>query len=320
LLRVHPIAGVLLIAVLLGTIFFLSLPGTTLWQRVVQDAGHGPVFAGIAILLLLMRAPPAGASVRAPSDYLRVLFWATALGILTELVQLSMPNRDVSFMDAMHDAAGAALGLAVVWIIEHRRSLARADETHIRTVAAAGLLAFTILAWQPLQAARAYAERAAAFPAIIPAGSRADAEFAVAHESTLEYTQLPGRWRQPGDGNSIRLEFKRGARPGLQVVEPRPDWRGYDVLAFDVTNPAAEPAWFMLRVLDAQHDWSHQDRFNQPVLVPALTRTTIRISIDELASAPRNRRMDLAAISDVMIFALQPPAAEEFFVSRIWLE
>lgn len=321
--RLPPAAGVALVALLLSAVFFLSLPGTTLWQRVVQDAGHGPVFAGIAIALLLMRPPPAGAVVRPVSAYGRAFAWATVIGIVTELIQFSMPGRSVSLMDALHDAAGAALGLAVVWFVERRRAGGHGDAcggSHARIVLAIALLAFTILAWQPLQCARAYAARNAAFPTLVPTGPLADESFVQPHDAGVSYAPLPDQYRQPGDRESVRLEFAPGTAPGLQLIEPYPDWRNHDVLAIDVTNPGPGPVTFVVRVHDAQHDMSHEDRFNQPVEIPAATRTTIRISLQAVATAPAHRRMDLGAVRDLMLFAPQPLPVGEFYVNRIWLE
>jgi hypothetical protein len=67
MLRMSRATGLILIALLLAAVFFLSLPGTTAWQRVLQDAGHGPVFAGIAIVLLLMQSPGASRPARRPA-------------------------------------------------------------------------------------------------------------------------------------------------------------------------------------------------------------------------------------------------------------
>ena len=77
-------AGLTLIALLLAAVFFLSLPGVTAWQRVLQDAGHGPVFAGIAVVILLMqRTAAAGPSA---TMYWRALLITIALGVGSELV------------------------------------------------------------------------------------------------------------------------------------------------------------------------------------------------------------------------------------------
>ncbi len=317
-------AGVVLVGLLLLAVFALSFPGITLWQRVVQDAGHGAVFAGIAIVLLLLLRPEAGLAVRSATQYRNVFLAASLLGVVTELLQFSMPGRSVSARDAMHDAAGAALGLACLWFVERwlarRRHPSSAGEKHAPIVVAIALLAFTLLAWQPLQCARAYAARAAAFPVLVSAGPLADGRFAEPHAASLSYAQLPEPYRRPGDADSVRLGFKPGGTPGLQVVEPYPDWRDYDVLALDVTNPSSLPAVFIVRVLDAVHDWSSEDRFNQRVVIPAATRVTVRISLEAVAASPANRRMDMGSIANLMLYARRPLDSDSFYVTRIWLE
>ena len=85
-------------------------------------------------------------------------------------------------------------------------------------------------------------------------------------------------------------------------------------------NPAAQPASFILRVLDRGHDWSHEDRLNLPLTIPPNTRTTVRVSLVALAEAPARRDMDLSRIADVMLFATGPLPGREFYVSRVWLE
>jgi hypothetical protein len=317
-------AGVVLVGLLLSAVFFLSLPGNTLWQRVVQDAGHGPVFAGIGVLLLLMQRPAAGRAVRSASQYRNVFLVAALLGVVTELLQHSMPGRSVSAMDAMHDAAGAALGLACLWWVERwlarRRDPPSAAATHTRVVVAVALLAFTLLAWQPLQCARAYAARDSALPVLVSAGPLADGLFARPHAASVTYVQLPQPYRRPGDSDSVRLEFMPGTRPGLQVFEPYPDWRDYDVLAMDVTNPSSQAAVLMIRILDAAHDWTHEDRFNQRVEIPSATRVTLRISLEAVAASPAHRRMDMGSVANLMLFARRPLDSDGFYVTRIWLE
>jgi hypothetical protein len=49
-------------------------------------------------------------------------------------------------------------------------------------------------------------------------------------------------------------------------------------------------------------------------------RTTIRISLEAVATAPANRRMDLSAVRDLMLYAPQPLHVGEFYITRIWLE
>lgn len=324
-LPVLPWTGALaLVVVLLAAVLLPGLSQATLWRRVLQDAGHGPVFAGIAIVLLLGRAPRPGATFRSGSQYRDAFLLALALGVLTELVQAWMPNRQVSPLDVMHDAAGAMAGLSLLWWWERGR-LARSDATRVRAAAAPmawlmAVVAITLLAWQPLQAVRAYAVRHAALPTLLPLGAFAEQRFALAHQAELGHASLPDGFQRPGDAESLRLRFAAGARPGLQVFEPVPDWRGHDLLALDLTNPGIDPLPIVVRVLDATHDWSYEDRFNQPLEIPAGSRVTLRLSLAAIAAAPRGRRMDMAAVADLMLFAGRPLAAGDLYVTRIWLE
>jgi hypothetical protein len=281
------------------------------------------VFAGFAIVLIWLQAPPSQEPVRSARQYLRVFGIAVAFGVLTELAQTFMPDRNVSTHDVLHDAAGAALGLAVAWCIERwlarRQGVAQYDARPALMLAII-LAAVTILAWQPLQCARAYATRKAAYPTLSPLGEAADAAFGRSHSAHVSYGPLPERYRRPGDGESMRLAFAAGARPAWQVTEPMHDWSGASVLVLDVTNPLPEPAHVMLRIFDANHDWTNADRFNQPLVLPAATRTSVRIALPAVMMSPRGRRMDMTRIADVMLFATASLPAGELYLTRIALE
>ena len=92
------------------------------------------------------------------------------------------------------------------------------------------------------------------------------------------------------------------------------------MLAIDATNTGDTPASLSVRIVDASHDWSSADRFNLPVVIPAATRTTVRISLEAVAAAPATRRMDLGAIRNMAIYARQPVDGGELYVTRVWLE
>jgi hypothetical protein len=322
----HRTTGLLAIALLLATVFFLSLPGGTAWQRVTQDAGHGPVFAAIAVIALLLQRPRV--RMRLPGMYWRAFVVALALGIATELIQRFQPNRTVSLLDVLHDAAGAALGLAL-YALGSSTTRLNPGPTEA-AVASAGPLprpvlwcivlgALALLAWQPLQCARAYAERKRAFPTLLQAASGSDLYFTQARNASLQRSEVPAAWRTAQDGTAVRLEYG-GRRPALEIGEPAPDWRGHDRLMLDLVNPGDQPLEFVLRILDAHHDWSHEDRFNMPVVIPAASRVTVQVSLAAVASAPARRRMDMAAIKNVMLFAPAPLPGTEFYVPRIWLQ
>lgn len=342
--------GLVCLALLVAAVFVVTLPGETVWQRVLMDAGHGPVFAAMAVVLLLMQAPasvtppalataptssapaPAGKStaeaagrpLRALRQYLVAFVLTVAIGALTEWLQRYLPNRNVSLRDLLHDAMGAALGLGALSLVEGARSGVRragAAPRDTRWLWAMVLAMLLGLAWPPLQCARAYAARFAAFPTLAPLGEVADDFFSAAHDAALSHAPLPTRWRQAGDDDaSLRLDFAPAARPAFELTEFEQDWRGHETLALDVTNPGAAEARFVLRILDAHHDWSHEDRLNLPVVIPPHTRTTLRVSLAAVEHAPAHRTMDLAAVANVMLFATVPSGNESFYVSRVWLE
>jgi len=46
----------------------------------------------------------------------------------------------------------------------------------------------------------------------------------------------------------------------------------------------------------------------------------VRISLEAVAASPRGRRMDMAAIANVMFFSRRPLEQGELYVTRVWLE
>ena len=370
--------GVIIIAAMVAAVLFLSVPGNSLWRKVLQDSGHGVVFFVIGIVLALMQEPRSGASSRSFAILFKAFVVAVAIGVATEWLQHFEPGRAVSAMDALHDAAGAAFGLAVLAIVERKRPSPGVPPTSpaggrgkepspgVPPTSPAGgsgkepspgvpptspasgrgkepspgvpptspasgrgrqsiafaiaLAAFTTLAWQPLQAARAYAMRAAAFPTLAEGGAQPDDAFLAGRNARVERGTLPAKWARPGDGASLHVQFDRAMYPGIDLFEPSPDWRGFSDMAIDITNPGASTLNFTLRINDQAHDQSFDDRLNLPIAIPPGVRTTVRVALTTVESAPRGRHMDLSRIASVMLFSHGPPDGAAFYVSRIWLE
>jgi hypothetical protein len=132
--------------------------------------------------------------------------------------------------------------------------------------------------------------------------------------------ELPPPWARHEGERALRLGFDHGHAPAVQMVEPSPDWRGYSVLAADLTNPGDAEVQLTFRVLDAHHDWSHEDRLNLPLVLAPGTRTTVRVALAEVAAAPATRSMDLARIANVMLFGVASAEPGVIYVSRLWLE
>ena len=315
--RLRAAASLITIAALLSVLLFVSVPGQGLWYNVSLNASHGPIFAIVAVLVLLMREPAERSDTLA---YVNAFFVAVGLGILIEILQ-TMAHRPGQPFDVMTDAAGAAAGLGLWALVERRRSGAAQPAVGgpwwPLVVALTGI---TLIAWHPLQAARAYAQRAAQFPTVAQFREPRDLTFVTTDGAGVAIVDLPAPWAQRAGERALRLGFDTHRAPAVQVLEPSPDWRGYIVVAADLTNPTDEEVGLTLRIHDATHDWSHEDRLNLPLVLAPRTRITVRVALSEVQSAPASRPMDLGRIANVMLFGRPAERPGEIYVSRMWLE
>jgi hypothetical protein len=306
------------IAALLSVLLFVSVPGTGLWHAVLLNAAHGPILAVVAILVLLLQPPVAQTSRKA---YVTAFLTAVGLGVMIEILQ-SLAQRPGSLFDVMTDAAGAATGLALWALLRWSGASGPTRGTAaIRSwpvaIALAGIL---VIAWEPLQAVHAYARRAAEFPTIVEFRSERDLAFVHTKGNAAEIVELPSPWSLRRGEHALRLDYDAAEGPAVDVVEPSRDWRGYSTVAIDLTNPSMSELRLTLRIHDASHDWSHEDRLNLPVVIPPGSRMTLRVALATVESAPEGRRMDLARIADVMLFGRPTGQPGSFYVSRLWLE
>jgi hypothetical protein len=214
----------------------------------------------------------------------------------------------------MTDAAGAAAGLAL-WSLVRRQ-----PGDPVWPATAIALAGITFIAWPPLQTARAYVNRSAAFPAIVDFRGSEGLRFVTTEGSPAWIAPVPEPWAEQADERALCIRYDERHVAAMRILEPQADWRGYSIIAVDITNPAERELQLTLRVFDAAHDWNHSDRLNLPLVIPPKTRTTIRVALAAVESAPQGRSMDLSRIADVMLFGResQPPA--RFCLSRIWLE
>ena len=319
-------AAVAGVAALLSLLFVIELPSDKAWLRVCLDGSHGPIFAAVAVIIavwLHARANERGVAVAWPAWTISVqaLLATVAIGIVVEYLQ-GLQDRPPSAFDVMTDTAGAATGLAL-WLLWTRPrqgvGATRNRDLHWTLVAIA-LAGITFVAWRPMQAAAAYAQRVAQFPVLAQFERTRDLYFVTPDGTATGIAELPAPWSQRPGERALRLEFDAAHPPAVQIVEPSPDWRGYSVVAADLTNPGDTEILLVFRILDATHDWAHADRFNLPFVVPPRTRTTVRVALDAVESAPATRRMDIARIANVMLFGRDNLAPGELYISRLWLE
>jgi hypothetical protein len=322
---VRAFRAVFAIAALLSLLLILRIRGDTAWLGALLNASHALIFALVAVILFEWLGRGREVSAEDPwPDWPRialVLLVSVILGIVIEFIQ-QFEERPASLFDVATDLAGAAIGLGL-WSLWQRRRTRSAKERSLpgtRILVAIVLVAVTFVLWRPLEAARAYAHRAAAFPVIAEFRSSTDLYFLSRDNSQRELAQLPTRWATHEGERALRIHSSPEHGASVQLLEPEADWRGYSVVAVDLTNPADRPVSLVFRILDAHHDWSHEDRLNLPLVVPAQSRTTVRVALSQVEGAPEGRSMDLSAIANVMLFGRREDHPVELFVSRIWLE
>lgn len=239
----------------------------------IENLGHPVVFALLAWVTqryLRSYAPSSG-----KSRWMATLAMCLALGATTEWVQ-SLTGRDGSWSDLLGDTLGALAGLGAEIGIARRK--AGASGWRVRGPCVGGLLSAAAALTPLLLTAAAYVQRAIAAP-----------EF----------------WRN--DSYLLRQfsHFEGGRYPGLVMDEPPPDWSAYEYLAIDVVNNTARPVTLHLRVHDAAHDDTFDDRFHGAYVVqPGENR--IQVSLEQVRVAPRGRRMRMEAIRGMAVFVIRP--------------
>lgn len=284
-----------------------KLPTHPLILGLLNNAAHAPVFGALAVTLLaLLRRRP---GVSQAARYGGAWLLAIAVGGVIELIQ-PLIGRGAEWRDVLTDALGAAAGLAIAWLWEHRRAAAG---WHAKLPAILVLaVSVTIAAWPLGEAAIAYANRASRFPTLLTDQLRFDRYFV--HFRGVEATHV-----EPA-GLTIRIVGRR--YPGVTLVEPSPDWTGYQRLMLDLENPGDRPLTLTLRVHDRDHDNRAEDRFNRDLELEPRRRTTIAIALDEIADAPQGRALDLSGVAGIILYSSGSRAdiGREYRVFRIWLD
>lgn len=262
----------------------LSIP-STYFARTIENAGHTPLFFIVTMTALVMlRGNP-----RFPGYRLYVVagIIGVGTGFLSEVVQRPLA-RDASWEDVRADALGAILALAVHALFDRATIFRRWHRVLALAVAAGCLLVYV----SPIYAmVRAYVHRNGQFPVLASFHSRTE----------LYWTLSIGVRREIVD-EALEVEFVAEQTPGLGFHEPVPDWRAWDWLLIDVSNPESEPLALGVRVHDEDHNLQYNDRYNRQFDLAPHERRTLKIGLDEIRRGPRTRPMDMARISNVTLF------------------
>jgi hypothetical protein len=308
----------ILIGILLGMVVLAPAPGDTRWVRTLHNCAHGPIFGGVGLLLLgVLWTRPVSASLPAARQYAIAFSAAVALGMLSELAQIPA-GRDASIMDAANDVLGVAAFLALFAVVDPRLRAQAPGRRATALVIALAMLA--VLAAPMVRAAIKYQQRDRRFPVLADFSQEYNRYFIEQRLARFEPVRLKGLWAVQPEESAMRVSFLAEPYPGLELIEPLPDWSGYSKLALDLTNPTESELDLMLRVHDTRHTGEYSDRFNKPLRLPAMSRAVIRVPLAEIASGPASRSLDLTQVAGLIVFRQAPSPAGEMYLSRLWLE
>jgi len=301
--RFARMAWAFVITGLLAVVLFLQPPDRNLAWITVLDAGHAPLFGAIALAVLqFLLATPLAERNRA-FLYGTALTLTILLGVLSELLQMGA-DRSSDPRDVMRDALGAGSFLLIA-ATRDPNGLLNAGAGRVMRASCLGVaLGLLVLAFSPAAwVAQAYAQRAAAFPALCDFSGTWETHFVEAKNARLEYTSVPGALGEAVLAAHIRFEPVGFA--GFKVLEPYPDWTGYQSLRVVARSDSKHPVDLVLRIHDRRHDDRHTDRFSRSLtLRPGINEFSIPLS--EIRNAPHGREMDLLAIRRVNLYTAKP--------------
>ena len=259
--------------------------------RHAWDLGHIIYFA-LATLLLTGWQPVARLSP--------VIQWALILcitlvaGVLIELVQSGM-QRNPDINDILRNMTGSMLILSFGPL----GTLVRPRQWKV-LLQVAVVMVLLLQLW-PL--AKSLLDEHAArtrFPLL--------ADFESAFEidrwrgdEVLSIESLP----QATTGKVLRVPLSTEQYSGAGLFYFPGDWKRFNLLYISVFNPDEKSLQVTFRIHDRQHtqgDRSYEDRFNRRVLLrPGWNH--VEFDLNEVASAPTHRRMDMGSVRGLGIFA-----------------
>lgn len=314
--RVTALVMGLVVVGLLAVLANYQLPYDTILWVEIQNTGHTPFFGLISLLLLGMSYQLLGQRLKRPQlHYLLALFGATALGLVSEYIQIEGP-RDADVWDFVRDIAGAVVFLGLYYWWDNRHS-ARADRTRVPVL----ILSIVVLCASVLPLTLwsiAYVHRNSSFPVICNFDSYWSNKFLKAKEAKLEIVRPPAGWAE-ASSCVASVSFEPAHYSELVVRETCPDWSSFTMLYLDLYSSEDTTVPVKVRVEDRQHNGDFSDRYNGTFdLPPGAGR--IEIPLDALKAAPAAREMDMSSIKAIHVFLAGVVRPLTLYIDDIRLE
>ncbi len=307
---------IILVMTLVAAVLMYELPyDTRLWIE-IQNAGHTPIFGIVSLLILAISSRLLGTLLsKRLAHYLVALIVTSLLGLFSEYAQIDGP-RDADVVDFLRDLAGAVSFLGVAMCVDRKVNLSAGKLRG--AILSIAILAFMATLVPVLFWSTSYLGRNATFPVICDFESYWGKRFLSANHATLNIVPAP---RDITDDTSYvgEVTFSREQYPGLAILEPYPDWRGYRQLSFEVLSPEDTSVHLSVRIEDRSHNGEFEDRFNRTVSIkPGMNK--VSFSLDEIRSAPEGREIDPGDMGAIHIFSTERASGLVLYFDNIRLE
>jgi VanZ family protein len=291
---------------------------TLLWQE-VYNLGHIPLFGLIALLTLAVSRsllPVLGS--RPFSHYLVAFVCVAVISLISEVIQLDVPGRKAEVQDAVHNLIGAVCFLAI-WSAFDPNYRPQANRAPRGLLVGSALFALFVSSWNLIELGWHYGMRAAAFPVVVDLDGRWQQPFLSLPRANLAIVPAPEGWHGKAGQKVAEINFPHERWPGVTIREPYPDWTGYRTLRVQIFSPVRDPMSLTFSINDAKHNDERKDRFNRTISIKP-GWNDISIALDDIRTAPANREMDLADITQIVLLTTMPDVPFRLYVSDIWLE
>ena len=297
----------LLIVVMMFPLFFFGGPDyySSRTFKNFWNLGHVVFFAFFVHLLLIDNR-----LFREKSFFQKLVYClliSIVLGVAIELLQ-SGTNRDVDITDLWRDVLGALIGFFFSPLSLNKQLL------KVSQVVLIFLLLHQLIPWFMTLADEINARDQ--FPML--------SDF----ESEIELT----RW-ESGDAsisisnalaysgnNSLKVDFGTEKYSGFALKYFPNDWSKYNNLFLAIYNEG-EMLNITIRIHDHLHtqgEQAYSDRYNQSMVLEK-GWNTIDISLENVAKAPKMRRLDLSRVNGLGIFVTEQSAPKTIYLDSVKL-
>lgn len=295
---------------LLGSVFIFVGAPDLLDTRSAQrawDLGHLLFF--LFATLAWLRWDRNGAHWSNLRTWAFTLMVVNLTGLLIEGAQHVL-GRDASASDLFLDNVGAVVALAF---------FARCKDAPTNLKVVLRGMAVALLVWSLVPFFAALSDEFSASRSF-PMLSDFETPFQLSRWESDVVLSFENDTVRKGDGAlRVPLSTARYSTASLQYFPG--DWSGTSLLAASVFNPDREPLELVIRVHDRWHDehgMRYDDRFNRRFVI-STGWNDLEIPVSDIASAPRERSMDLTKIEGLSFFSVELPRPRTIFIDQVEL-